>query len=59
VNVNLNRKSSGYALQVSIRYGEGAIVRNAMIDNVWGVEEREGDFPLNKDEMYFVILFIS
>jgi len=52
VNVNLNRKSSGYALQVSIRYNEGAIVRNAMIDNVWGQEEREGDFQLNKDEIF-------
>jgi len=52
VNVNLNRKSSGYALQISIRYNERAIIRNAMIDNVWGVEEREGDFPLNRDEVF-------
>lgn len=52
INVNLNRKNSGYALQVSIRYNEAAIVRNAMIDNVWGKEERDGDFPLLKDEIF-------
>ena len=30
VNINLYRKGGEYALQVSIRYDEGAIVRNAM-----------------------------
>lgn len=52
VNVNLYRSNREYALQVSIRYGEGAIVRNAMTNNVWGTEEREGGLPINKGEMY-------
>ncbi|KAK0396255.1 hypothetical protein QR680_001642 [Steinernema hermaphroditum] len=52
VNVNLYRDNREYALQVSIRFNEGAIVRNAMVDNVWGQEEREGRFPLNKKEIF-------
>ncbi|VDM47697.1 unnamed protein product [Toxocara canis] len=52
VNVNLYRANREYALQVSIRYSEGAIVRNAMTNNVWGTEEREGGLPLNKGEIF-------
>ncbi|KAI1727479.1 galactoside-binding lectin domain-containing protein [Ditylenchus destructor] len=52
VNVNLYRDSGEYALQISIRYNEGAIVRNAMTNNVWGKEEREGEFPLSKNEIF-------
>uniref|UniRef100_A0A0M3I9K1 Galectin n=1 Tax=Ascaris lumbricoides TaxID=6252 RepID=A0A0M3I9K1_ASCLU len=52
VNVNLYRSNREYALQVSIRYGEGAIVRNAMTNNVWGTEEREGGLPINKGEIF-------
>jgi len=52
VNVNLYREGGEYALQVSIRYNEGVIVRNAMTANVWGKEEREGGFPLSKNEIF-------
>jgi len=52
VNVNLYRAGGEYALQVSIRYSEGAIVRNAMNGNVWGEEERQGGFPLSKNEIF-------
>lgn len=52
VNVNLYRQNDEYALQISIRYDEGAIVRNAMNSNVWGKEEREGGFPLSKNEIF-------
>uniref|UniRef100_A0A915AP20 Galectin n=1 Tax=Parascaris univalens TaxID=6257 RepID=A0A915AP20_PARUN len=52
VNVNLYRSNREYALHVSIRYGEGAVVRNAMTNNVWGTEEREGGLPINKGEIF-------
>ncbi|ETN86155.1 galactoside-binding lectin [Necator americanus] len=52
VNVNLYRENKEYALQVSIRFNEGAIVRNAMNNNVWGKEEREGDMPISKGEVF-------
>ncbi|CAD5212159.1 unnamed protein product [Bursaphelenchus okinawaensis] len=53
-NINLYRGNMEYALQLSIRYNEGAIVRNAMVNNEWGKEEREGEFPLNKNEIFDV-----
>ncbi|CAB3404478.1 unnamed protein product [Caenorhabditis bovis] len=56
VNINLYRENKEYALQVSIRYNEGAIVRNAMTSNVWGKEEREGKFPLNKNEIFDITI---
>lgn len=56
VNVNLYRENKEYALQVSIRYNEGAIVRNAMTSNVWGKEEREGKMPLDKKEVFDITI---
>ncbi|VDM63494.1 unnamed protein product [Angiostrongylus costaricensis] len=53
-NINLYRENKEYALQVSIRFNEGAIVRNAMNDNVWGKEEREGDMPISKGEVLWL-----
>jgi len=50
-NVNLYRKNGEYALQVSIRYNEGAVVRNAMTAGAWGKEEREGTFNLSESEI--------
>ena len=52
VNVNLYRKGGEYALQVSIRYDEGAIVRNAMKGSEWGKEERDGKFKLVDKEVF-------
>uniref|UniRef100_A0A7E4VL44 Galectin n=1 Tax=Panagrellus redivivus TaxID=6233 RepID=A0A7E4VL44_PANRE len=52
VNVNLYRKNGEYALQVSIRFDESAVVRNAMKDGEWGAEEREGEFKLKKNEIF-------
>ncbi|WKX95473.1 hypothetical protein Q1695_012157 [Nippostrongylus brasiliensis] len=52
VNINLYRENKEFALQVSIRFNEGAIVRNAMNNNQWGKEEREGDMPISKGEVF-------
>uniref|UniRef100_A0A183CE95 Galectin n=1 Tax=Globodera pallida TaxID=36090 RepID=A0A183CE95_GLOPA len=53
VNVNLyKRNNQDIALQVSIRYSEGAIVRNTMNASSWGDEERDGGFPLAKGEIF-------
>ncbi|KAL3105691.1 hypothetical protein niasHT_021574 [Heterodera trifolii] len=53
VNVNLyKRNNKDIALHVSIRYSEGAIVRNAMNAFSWGEEERDGGFPLAKGEIF-------
>ncbi|KAK6057571.1 galactoside-binding lectin [Cooperia oncophora] len=51
VNINLYRENKEFALQVSIRFNEGAIVRNAMNNNVWGKEERDGNMPISKGEV--------
>jgi hypothetical protein len=48
----LQRRGGEYALHISIRYNEGAIVRNAMTNRQWGVEERSGGFPLSKAEVF-------
>lgn len=56
VNVNLYRENKEYALQVSIRYNEGAVVRNAMTSNVWGKEEREGKMPLDKKQVFDITI---
>ncbi|CAI4232897.1 unnamed protein product [Auanema sp. JU1783] len=51
-NINLYREDKNFALQVSARFNEGAIVRNAMTNNSWGEEERDGKMPINKDEIF-------
>jgi len=57
VNINLYRANMDSALQFSIRYNEGVIVRNSMKDNEWGQEEREGGFPLAKNEVFDISIF--
>uniref|UniRef100_A0AC35U4E5 Galectin n=1 Tax=Rhabditophanes sp. KR3021 TaxID=114890 RepID=A0AC35U4E5_9BILA len=52
VDVQLQRKNGDIPLQISIRYNEGAIVRNSQTGEVWDKEEREGKFPLNKNEIF-------
>uniref|UniRef100_A0A1I7UUB8 Galectin n=1 Tax=Caenorhabditis tropicalis TaxID=1561998 RepID=A0A1I7UUB8_9PELO len=56
VNINLYRENKEYALQVSIRYNEGAVVRNAMTSNVWGKEEREGKMLLDKKQVFDITI---
>jgi len=56
VNINLYRANMDSALQFSIRYNEGVIVRNSMVNNEWGAEEREGGFPLSKNEVFDVTI---
>jgi len=56
VNINLYRANMDSALQFSIRYNEGVIVRNSMVNNEWGKEEREGGFPLSKNEIFDVTI---
>ncbi|CAJ0586850.1 unnamed protein product, partial [Mesorhabditis spiculigera] len=51
-NVNLYKENKEFALQISVRFDEGAVVRNAMTNNVWGKEEREGAFPLEKGQIF-------
>uniref|UniRef100_A0A915Q2I0 Galectin n=1 Tax=Setaria digitata TaxID=48799 RepID=A0A915Q2I0_9BILA len=50
-NINLYHSNRQYALQVSVRFNEGAVVRNAMENNAWGREEREGALPIVKGEI--------
>ncbi|KAI6184283.1 Galectin [Aphelenchoides bicaudatus] len=57
VNINLYRGNMDSALQFSIRYNEGVIVRNSMVNNEWGQEEREGGFPLAKNEIFDISIF--
>jgi len=52
VNINLQRRGGEYALHLSIRYNEGVIVRNAMSNRNWGVEDRSGGLPLGKSEIF-------
>uniref|UniRef100_A0A0K0EWQ2 Galectin n=1 Tax=Strongyloides venezuelensis TaxID=75913 RepID=A0A0K0EWQ2_STRVS len=56
IDIDLLRKSGDTALQVSLRYGEGAIVRNSRVGEVWGEEERTGKFPLNKNELFDITI---
>ncbi|KAF8361334.1 lec-5 [Pristionchus pacificus] len=51
-DVSLYRENSEYALSLSFRFNEGVIVRNAMQNNMWGREERDGGLPLNKGEVF-------
>ncbi|EFO24857.2 galactoside-binding lectin family protein [Loa loa] len=50
-NINLYNSNRQYALQISIRFNEGSVVRNAMTNNAWGREEREGAMPIVKAEI--------
>lgn len=50
-NINLYNSIRQHALQLSVRFNEGTVVRNAMVNNVWGREEREGILPIAKGEM--------
>lgn len=52
VNINLYTRDQEYALHISIRYDEGAIVRNSIVNHSWGPEERDGGFPLAKNELF-------
>jgi len=54
VNINLSRANRDVALQLSIRFNEGVVVRNAQKDNVWGLEEREGKLLLKSGEVFDV-----
>nr|AAD00843.1 Ov87 [Onchocerca volvulus] len=50
-NINLYNSNRKHALQISVRFNEGTVVRNAMENNVWGREEREGTLPIVKGEI--------
>ncbi|VIO94575.1 Galactoside-binding lectin family protein [Brugia malayi] len=50
-NINLYNSNRQHALQISVRFNEGTVVRNAMQNNDWGREEREGVIPIVKDEI--------
>lgn len=43
-------------MQFSIRYNEGVIARNSMVNGEWGVEERDGGFPLAKNEVFDITI---
>nr|CAD2160439.1 unnamed protein product [Meloidogyne enterolobii] len=47
-HINLLRKNGDIALHFNPRFDEKAIVRNSLIANEWGNEEREGKLPLEK-----------
>uniref|UniRef100_A0A0N5ATY2 Galectin n=1 Tax=Syphacia muris TaxID=451379 RepID=A0A0N5ATY2_9BILA len=56
VDIELYNKKKQCVLQISIRYKEGAIVRNALIGDNWGDEERTGGFPLNQNRVFDLTL---
>jgi len=56
VNINLYRADMSSSLLFSMRYNEGVIVRNSMINKEWGKEERDGGFPLAKNEVFDVTI---
>ncbi|GMS85621.1 hypothetical protein PENTCL1PPCAC_7796 [Pristionchus entomophagus] len=37
---------------LSVRFNEGVIVRNAMANNMWGKEERDGELTMKKGEVF-------
>uniref|UniRef100_A0A914M4C5 Galectin n=1 Tax=Meloidogyne incognita TaxID=6306 RepID=A0A914M4C5_MELIC len=47
-HINLLRKNGDIALHFNPRFDEKAIIRNSLIANEWGNEEREGKLPLEK-----------
>jgi len=52
ININLSRANRDIALQLSMRFSEGVCVRNAQREFIWGAEEREGEFTLNRNEIF-------
>ncbi|CAG9538047.1 unnamed protein product [Cercopithifilaria johnstoni] len=50
-NINLYNNNRKHAMQISVRFNEGTVVRNAMENNMWGREEREGGMPIAKGEI--------
>ncbi|VIO94574.1 Galactoside-binding lectin family protein [Brugia malayi] len=58
-NINLYNSNRQHALQISVRFNEGTVVRNAMQNNDWGREEREGVIPIVKDEIFSSTVFAS
>jgi len=55
-NINLQRANRDYALHLSVRYHEAAIVRSASNGTEWGLEEREGTFTLHKKEVFDITI---
>jgi len=47
-HINLLRKNGDIALHFNPRFDEKHIIRNSLINNEWGNEEREGKLPLEK-----------
>ncbi|KAL3115936.1 hypothetical protein niasHT_007236 [Heterodera trifolii] len=47
-HINLLKKNGDIALHLNPRFDEKAIIRNSLIANEWGNEEREGKIPLEK-----------
>ncbi|MFH4976130.1 hypothetical protein AB6A40_002839 [Gnathostoma spinigerum] len=56
VDVNLHKKNKDFAFQLSMRLGEGVIVRNAMENGQWGKEEREGGIPVRKGKIFDLMI---
>ncbi|CAJ0958882.1 unnamed protein product, partial [Mesorhabditis belari] len=47
-HINLLKKNGDIALHFNPRFDEKAIIRNSLIANEWGNEEREGKIPFEK-----------
>jgi hypothetical protein len=47
-HINLLKKNGDIALHFNPRFDEKHIIRNSLISNEWGNEEREGKLPLEK-----------
>uniref|UniRef100_A0A1I7XAU3 Galectin n=1 Tax=Heterorhabditis bacteriophora TaxID=37862 RepID=A0A1I7XAU3_HETBA len=47
-HINLLKKNGDIALHFNPRFDEKAVVRNSLISNEWGNEEREGKIPFEK-----------
>ncbi|KAJ1370314.1 32 kDa beta-galactoside-binding lectin [Parelaphostrongylus tenuis] len=47
-HINILKKNGDIALHFNPRFDEKAVVRNSLISNEWGNEEREGKIPFEK-----------
>ncbi|KIH56877.1 galactoside-binding lectin [Ancylostoma duodenale] len=47
-HINILKKNGDIALHFNPRFDEKAVVRNSLISNEWGNEEREGKMPFEK-----------